>query len=139
MKVTKHCAGIVLSLAGSFLFLSACCPSGPWQDNFGLTYQLITIPLPPEGDVFPIAGLADTGDLGCGVWTVEGTSMALEADRSVELLITNPRPNPDDLCCYSYHFSGHVDGSGCRFIPGRFETNDGKCTQSGEMYLLTLR
>ena len=121
------------------LSLTSCCPSGAWQDNFKVVYELVTDPSSPEGGGFAITGFADTAALGCGLWTVSGTSLALGPDRSIEFLATNPNPDSEDHCCYSYQFTGHLEGTGCLFIPGQYETNDGKCTQSGEMYLLSVR
>ncbi len=119
--------------------ICCCCPSGVWQDNLGVTYYLFTDFFHPEGDSLPIMGYADTGDLGCGLWTVDGLSNATGPDRSISLTVINPRPNPNDRCCYFLRFTGHVQGSGCLFIPGTYETNDGKCSQSGQMYLYSLR
>jgi len=139
MKLATTCPRFALVLILIAGVAVSCCPSGVWKDNFGVTYQLLTDFFHPEGDSLPILGLADTGELGCGLWTVEGLSNATGPDRSISLTLINPKPSPDDRCCYFFHFTGHLQGSGCLFIAGDYETNDGKCTQSGQMYLYSLR
>ncbi|MEW6440765.1 MAG: hypothetical protein AB1640_07480 [bacterium] len=114
--------------------IAACCPSGTYEDNFGAVYLLITSPL-GAGDSLAVVGTVDTRELGCGVWTLAGTSEKPGGEGIVDWVVTNPNPNPTDACCYAYQFSGTVTGSGCLFISGEYASIGGKCTTSGLMYL----
>jgi len=128
------------------LTLSACCPSGVWQDNFGSIYQLLTLPI-VESDVSPrssfeTVGSIDTMDMGCGVWQIRSpTAAEMPADHDQFDFIwvaENPAPNPADQCCSAVLFKGDSAGSYCDLLTGEYTNIGDKCTQSGSMYLQSL-
>lgn len=126
---------LVLGLV-SMLF-SACCPSGPFEDNFGRFYTLATIPTDDSLQTFDTVGTVDTRDMGCGVWDIRAP---IDGEPPVEpgdtaFVAVNPNPNPADQCCYAFRFDGQITGSGCTLILGEYLTDDGKCEQSGQMFL----
>ncbi len=127
--------------------LSACCPSGVWEDNFGSVYQLMTLPIEePDGSQsssFQTVGTVDTMDMGCGVWEIRiPTATEMPADHDQFNLIwvaENPNPNPADQCCSALVFKGDSAGSYCNLLTGAYTNIGNKCTKSGSMYLQRLQ
>ena len=127
---------VILILFSIWMALPACCPTGIYEDtDSGAVYQLFTDFGSPEDDAFAVLGTVDTGEIGCGVWALAGTSWKLGEERRVEWDVKNPNRNPTDACCYEFHFVGQVLAVECTEISGQYTTNDGKCTQSGHMSL----
>ena len=127
---------VSLILLSIWMALPACCPTGIYQDNFGAVYELFTdFRSTEEEDTFVVLGTVDTREIGCGVWTLAGTSRKLVEERRVEWIVTNPNPNPRDACCNAFHFEGQVTDATCSFISGEYAMTGGKCTQSDPMYL----
>lgn len=129
---------------------SACCPSGAWEDNFGRSYSFVTLPdnLDDPDSLFTgpfsMFGTVDTKDLGCGVWSISGEAISDLTNRYiVSFVADNPNKNPADQCCYNFLFEGERRGSGCVIIFGTYEADYGyeagqkKCSQSGEMFLVS--
>ena len=126
---------VILILSSIWMALPACCPTGIYEDNFGAVYQLFTDFGSPEDDAFAVLGTADTGEIGCGVWTLAGTSRKLDVGRFVEWKVTNPNQNPMDACCYEFQFVSDPVDPDCLYISGEYAMTGGKCTQSGPMFL----
>jgi hypothetical protein len=125
------CLGLVT------LLISACCPTGPFEDNFGRLYALVTIPTDDSLQTFETSGTLDTGDWGCGLWSIRppGELEPPVAPGDIAFVAVNPSPNPADQCCYAFRFDGRLAGSGCTVILGEYQDVGGTCEQRGQMFL----
>ena len=122
------------------VFFPACCPSGTYDDNFGRSYSLVTVPIEAFEEPFLTSGSVDTRDMGCGVWSIRPPAEGeppVDPNYPVAWVAVNPNPNPADQCCYAFRFDGKVTGSGCSVIIGTYRNTGGKCEGSGAMYLVS--
>jgi len=125
--------------------LVSCCPTGVFEDSFGSIYQLATEPHignDPFNPTYETSGYVDTGEMGCGVWNIRspvGTERPPDYRQfDVIWIAENPHPDAADNCCQAFLFKGNSEGDTCNLIFGQYESIGTKCTQSGEMNLLSL-